>query len=58
MLEYLTHSYMFIYDQVHSRLRSRIAEQLMNELELDQQNTIIQLEELQLDSSRSKEIAY
>ncbi|XP_021364139.1 uncharacterized protein LOC110457263 isoform X2 [Mizuhopecten yessoensis] len=43
---------------VHSRLRSRIAEQLMNELELDNDNTIIQLEKLQLDSGRPKETAY
>ncbi|KAK3588936.1 hypothetical protein CHS0354_023696 [Potamilus streckersoni] len=40
---------------VGSRLRSRIADQLLNELDLDQHRTIVQLEELQLDSSRARQ---
>ncbi|KAK3103240.1 hypothetical protein FSP39_017753 [Pinctada imbricata] len=37
---------------VGGRLRSRIAEQLLNELELDHHRTIVQLEELQLESGK------
>ncbi|XP_078342009.1 uncharacterized protein LOC144627890 isoform X2 [Crassostrea virginica] len=35
---------------VGGRLRSRIAEQLLNELELDAHRTVVQLEELQLEN--------
>lgn len=37
---------------VGGRLRSRIADQLLNELDLDKHRTIIQLEELQLESAK------
>ncbi|XP_061178732.1 uncharacterized protein LOC133187394 [Saccostrea echinata] len=50
-----------ITEQVGGRLRSRIAEQLLNELELDSHRTVIQLEELQLENrpgSGRRETAY
>lgn len=38
---------------VGGRLRSRIAEQLLNELEADHHQTIVQLEELQIEGGKS-----
>ena len=38
--------------KVGGRLRSRIAEQLLNELEADHHQTIVQLEELQIEGGK------
>ena len=48
--DFSTH-FLFMF-QVGGRLRSRIAEQLINELEFDKHQTIVQLEELAVEGTR------
>ena len=48
-----SHEVLLPWQQVGGRLRSRIAEQLLNELEPDHHRTIVQLEQLQLEGRRN-----